>query len=87
MVRAGALSMAAPTTPITRAAFRYRPAAKTSVAQTLEAERKRIGALTGAQVREQRRRAEQSARATPPHHPSGSEPALRALPTPIARKA
>lgn len=53
--------MAAPTVSLKSAAFRYRPHDKTDVAATLEAERKRIGALTGAQVRAQRRKAERHA--------------------------
>jgi hypothetical protein len=42
-----------PTTPLSHG-LRYRPSAKTEVRITVEAERKRIGALTGAQVRAQR---------------------------------
>jgi len=49
---------AVPTIPVTSRDFRYRSAAKTDVSLTIDAARKRIGALTGAQVREARRRAE-----------------------------
>lgn len=50
-----------PSTPVTAREFKYRSAAKTDVAITLDAARKRVGALTGTQVRDARRRAEREA--------------------------
>lgn len=58
---AAAPAPALPTLGIADREFRYRTSAKTDVSLTIEAERKRIGALTGAQVREARRKAERLA--------------------------